>query len=367
MEESMTINVGVDLHKTQFTVYARNGEGMFGKYGTDAEGYKSFLAQLGIWCEQGHQVRLAVESTGNTRYFKRVMEKAGYGVTVINPLKFKVINESVKKTDRHDAATIAEFLEKDMLPEARLCSESSERLRRLLETRKTLVRSMVSIKNQIHGLLVSLGMEDSAASLQSKRGRQKVLDALDKADNGLAVHPLFETIDLLDAQVKKIEKELTALVEKDKTVELLRSIPGCGLITASTIRAYTDDIHRFRTYKQYSSFAGLAPWVQCSNETEHYGSITKRGPEQLRTALVQLVLGMVRMKKTTVSYRLMIRYAALKRQKGSGKSIIATARKLSKVIWFMLMTGKEFDPGLMIDKQIEKKADEMRTSYEKTA
>lgn len=48
-----------------------------------------------------------------------------------HPLKFKVINESVKKTDRHDAAMIAEFLEKDMLPEAWLCSEESETIRRL--------------------------------------------------------------------------------------------------------------------------------------------------------------------------------------------------------------------------------------------
>ena len=358
----MTINVGVDLHKTQFTVYARNGEGLYGKYGTDGAGYQGFVKQLGQWRAEGHQVRVAVESTGNTRYFKRVLEQAGYGVTVINPLKFKVINESVKKTDRHDAATIAEFLEKDMLPEARLCDESSERLRRLLETRKTLVRSIVAVKNQIHGLLVSLGMEDRAASLQSKRGRQAVLDALEKAANGLVVHPLFETIDLLDGQVKKLEKELAVLVEKDRTVELLRSIPGCGLITAATIRAYTDDITRFRTYKQYSSYAGLAPWVQSSNETTHYGSITKRGPEQLRTALVQLVLGMVRMKRTTLDYRLMIRYGSMKRQKGSGRSIIATARKLSKIIWFMLTADRPFDPGQMIAKDKKAKTDEMRAS-----
>jgi len=46
---------------------------------------------------------------------------------VINTLKFKVVNESVKKTDKHDAAVIAEFLEKDMLPQSHLCSRKSER------------------------------------------------------------------------------------------------------------------------------------------------------------------------------------------------------------------------------------------------
>jgi hypothetical protein len=67
----------------------------------------------------GEAVRVGVESTGNTRYFKGRMESAGVGVTVINTLKFKVVNESV---------TIAEFLKKDMLPESRLCSEESEQL-----------------------------------------------------------------------------------------------------------------------------------------------------------------------------------------------------------------------------------------------
>jgi len=45
-----------------------------------------------------------------------------------------VINESVKKTDKHDAATIAEFLSKDMLPESKLCSETSEQLKAALES-----------------------------------------------------------------------------------------------------------------------------------------------------------------------------------------------------------------------------------------
>jgi transposase len=84
-----------------------------------------------------HDIRIGVESTGNTRYFKHRMEEKGYSVIVINTMKFKVINESVKKTDKHDAATIAEFLAKDMLPESKLCSEDSEQLRRLLKVRST--------------------------------------------------------------------------------------------------------------------------------------------------------------------------------------------------------------------------------------
>jgi len=362
----MTISVGVDLHKTQFTVFARVGDGIFGKYLTTEDGYQEFLSQVQVWRNKGQSVRVGVESTGNTRYFKNRMEREGIEVRVINTLKFKVVNESVKKTDRHDAATIAEFLEKDMLPESRLCSEATEQLRRLLKVRTTLVRTNVTVKNQIHGLLTGLGMQDSRASLQSKRGRQRILDALAGADNGLVVQPLFQTIDRLEENVKLVEQKLTLLAENDRVVELLQTIPGCGKVTAWTIRAFTDDIRRFESFKKYSAFAGLVPWVQCSNTTEYYGRITKRGPEELRTALVQLVLGMRRSKKT-LSWRLMERYTAMKQEKGTGRTIVATARKLSKIIWCMLTADEPFDPSLMIDKRLKQKADSMRAALEVTA
>jgi transposase len=362
----MTINVGVDLHKTQFTVFVKQSGNQFEQYPTDEEGYKRFLVRAKRWLGQGKTVRVGVESTGNTRYFKNVMERAGIEVVVINTLKFKVVNESVKKTDRHDAATIAEFLEKDMLPESRLCSEESEQLRRLLKVRTTLVRTGVTVKNQIHALLTGLGMKDEKASLQSRRGRQKILDALQQAGNGLVVQPLFETIDALEGNVKRIEYEIAKLTEGDRAVELLMTIPGCGKIGAWTIRAFTDDIARFSSAKKYSAYAGLVPWVQNSNETIHHGRITKRGPEELRTALVQLVLGMRRC-RSTVSWRLMERYSEMKKIKGSGRSIIATARKMSKIIWCMLSSDEEFNPALMIDRNLVKKANSMRTASQLTA
>ena len=61
-----------------------------------------------------------MESTGNTRYFKRQLEGAGAAVHVINPQRFKVESQSVHKTDKYDAATIAKFLEADMMPQIKV-------------------------------------------------------------------------------------------------------------------------------------------------------------------------------------------------------------------------------------------------------
>jgi len=359
------VNVGVDLHKTQFTVCARkDGENRFAVFRTTNSGYEGFLKAVSEWQACGEIVRVGVESTGNTRYFKNRMEQAGVGVVVINTSKMKVINESVKKTDKHDAATIAEFLEKDMLPESILCSHESEQIRRLLKARTSLVKTTVVLKNQIHALLTAEGFEDVKGSLQSKKGRQRVLNALNQCKNGLVAQPLFDSIEQLEGSIKSIEKECRILMKGDRMVELLLTIPGCGEICAWIIRAYTDDINRFSSAKKYVSFAGLAPWVQNSNDTIHHGRITKRGPKELRTALVQVVMGLRRMKAKTLTWRLMQRYEMMKSAKGSGKSIIATARKIATIIWRILTVEEEFSVEKMVDKKLEKKAESMRQESE---
>jgi len=360
------MSVGVDLHKKQFTVYWRiegKEDGCNGCYGTDERGYVQFEKELEASVDRGYEVTVAVESTGNTRYFKNRIEKLGIGVVIVNTLKFKIVNESVKKTDRHDASTIAEFLEKDILPRARLCSQESEELRRLLKTRSTLVKTVVVVKNQIHGLLLSLGIESARGSLQSKKERRRVQDVLAAQQlSGAAVDPLFETIDRLSVEVKKLEKIIEEKTKDDRVVQLIRTIPGAGLITAATIRAYLDDIGRFGEAKQLAAYAGLVPWVQNSAERERHGRITKRGPNELRTALVQVVLGMVRNKRRTGTYRIMERYDRLKRAKGSGRSIIATARTLSEIIWHMLDRNEPFDETQMKNPEVRRKAREMQAA-----
>ena len=98
----MTCFIGVDLHKTQFTVHTRTENRVESmdqiiQYPVTNEGYANFLKRIRNLKTRGYEVKIGVESTGNTRYFKSQVEKAGAEVTVINTLKFKVINESTKK------------------------------------------------------------------------------------------------------------------------------------------------------------------------------------------------------------------------------------------------------------------------------
>ena len=51
-----------------------------------------------------------MESTGNTGYFVREIKDGVGGVKIINPTQFKIISQSVKKTDKRDVKIIAKYL-----------------------------------------------------------------------------------------------------------------------------------------------------------------------------------------------------------------------------------------------------------------
>ncbi len=75
-----------------------------------------------------------------------------------------------------------------------------------------------------------------------------------------------------------------------------------------------------------------------SNETVRRGKITKQGRKRLRTIVIRAVLPMAGRTKTP----LMELYEQKKREKGSGKAICATARKLLVIIYVMLKKGLDY-------------------------
>jgi len=293
--DMLNVSIGVDLHKQQFTCYfLKEKVGKYYEFPTNKVGINQFKFFVSTIISEGYSVKIAVESTGNTRYFKNEVEKLdGVKVVIVNTLRFKVVNESVNKTDKRDAKTIAEFLQKDMLPEVHLSSEESERLKRLLNSRKILVDSRVRLKNQIHGILLGMGIQSRAGQLNSKKGRKNVIDSIDNTDDKMIVEAIVDSINALDEKVKLLESKIEKLTENDRVVEILKSIPGTGKISSATVRSYIDNIKRFNHYNKLSAYCGLVPRVKCSDQKEYYGPITKRGPVELRTALIQMVLGMM--------------------------------------------------------------------------
>lgn len=361
-EQERRLCVGVDLHKSQFTVCAvlEDSEVLLEEvFKTEEEGYRNFSSRIhGFKEEHGCGVELAIETTGNARFFRNRMEAEGFGVVVVNTDKFKVITASTKKTDANDAATLAFYLCKEMLPEAHICDQTSEEIRRMLKTRTMLVCSTVRIKNQIHGMMLGYGIETRSAQMQSKKKRQELFR--DLADHGYSkftvtsLEVMLRILDGLGEQIKGAEKQLGQMVAENEDVPLLMTVPGIGIIGATTIAACTRDLDRFGgDFRRFAAYLGIVPGVHNSNESVHLGKITKRGPVELRTAFVQVALGMIRLPGVTSQWRLLKDYRLMKTGKGTGRAIIALTRKVARIVFTMLQTREPFDSSRMIRERFE--------------
>lgn len=96
-------------------------------------------------------------------------------LVVVNPSQFNVISMSTKKTDKHDVKVLAEFLEKDMLPEVRMKSELQAKISSLTQTREKLVQLRTVLKNKVNNLLSAYFIQIKREELSSEKGLLKII------------------------------------------------------------------------------------------------------------------------------------------------------------------------------------------------
>lgn len=326
--------IGVDLHKTQFTVcyLHKNGEHKIEVFKVDAKSIEAFKNTLNKSDE------VAVESTGNTGYFAREIKSLVKAVRIINPTQFKIISASVKKTDEHDAVTIAKYLSKGLIPEVRMRTKEESQIASLIGTRDKFVKLRSSLKNKIHNILNANGIVTKREIFGSDKGLNKALTLDIEASYQFELRVIIEQIRSLNKSIDEIDK---ALIEKGKKLDghkSITSLTGIGDISATILLNTIGDVHDFADDKKIAAYIGIVPRVAISNEASHYGKITKMGNKIARTALVQSTLIAIRYNPYLRKF-----YFRLKAKKGSGKAIIATARKFLTIIYRTLKNKWVFE------------------------
>lgn len=324
MKKSGKRYIGVDLHQDNFFVCMRQGsEQQFRRW--KMEQVKEFAGGLRARDE------LAVEATGNTRWFCQAIAAQLGRVVVVNPHQFRVISESVKKTDRRDAALLAEYLEKDLLPEVRQKTLPESEMAQLVSARHQLVKMRTMLKNQLHGLLRSYGLRVSKQGMQSAKQRLQLaqLELPTLADVQRRV--LLEQIHSAGRAILELERHIQPAAEQLPGYRNLRSIRGIGALSAGVLLSAIGRVQDFPEPGKLAAYFGMVPSVQQSNQSEHHGRITRAGNKLARTTLVQCALIAKRYNPSLQQF-----YQRIRHRRGTGKAILATARKLLTLIYYTL-------------------------------
>jgi transposase len=250
----------------------------------------------------------------------------------------KVIVNSTKKTDKADSELLAFYLSKGMLPEIIMKDEYSSQIKSLCNTRDKLVKLRTALKNKIHNILLSHGIISKREDFSSEKGLQKAQSYALEEIAEVELDVIVAQIHHLNEGIRKLDQKIESKGKDLKGYKNITSIKGIGPKSGTILLSVIGDIDRFPSQKRLDAYFGIVPRVRNSSDTIHHGRITKQGSKLGRTTLVQCTLIAIRYSPYLREF-----YLRLKTKKGSGKAIIATARKLLGIIYQTLKNDWIFE------------------------
>jgi len=324
--------VGLDVHKEFCQACVMNAKGVV----RSNEKFKSTQEELDEFLSRFKDAKFVLESTGIWEFIYEGIESKGFEVVLAHPLKVRAIAEARVKTDKVDAETLAHLLRANLIPRSHVPSRDVRNLRQLVRLRAYLVRQSTGFKNRIHAELRRRGIRppDYLRKIFSGRG-VKWIRSLDIP----TINASLNCLDGIGEQIDKLNEMLLDEFEQRRNAQLISTIPGIGFYGALLIASEIDDVRRFPHPSRLCAYAGLVPVVRQSASSVRYGSISKDGSKYLRWILTESIHIH---KRVCPDSQLSKSYQKIARRRGKQVALIATARKLLNVIYWMLVRDEEY-------------------------
>ncbi len=155
------MNIGLDVHKknSYYTMVDESGtELKKDRFPTTCEGLDEFASTL------PEEVKVAIEASTSGIFVYEYLDGRGIEVHLAHPALVKPFAKKHVKTDKVDSKVLAQLLRMDYLPESYVPGKEIRDLRVIVRHRASLVRLRTSIKNRVHALLASEGIQTSEFS-----------------------------------------------------------------------------------------------------------------------------------------------------------------------------------------------------------
>jgi transposase len=389
----MRFFVGIDVSKEKFDACGIGEEGKkrFSiSCSMDREGFDKLILQLPA--ERKTSLLLGMESTASYHIaLFSYLTAQGYRVAIINPLliaNFAKLSLRKTKTDKKDAFTIAQFL---LLQKEALATHTGsprlEELKDLSRRRERLVDQMTSLKNDMKRILsvtfpeletitgvftkstLRLLTQFPSAHVIRTAGYDAIVDIVISRSKGRKSSSSVQTLidaatssvgvasptkDLILKQEASLLLHMTEQAEETmkfmrslcdekmkKDREILTSMKGIGEKTAlNFLIEMGGDIRLFNNDKKLIAAAGLDPTTYTSGKYKGKSKISKRGNRHLRRVIWLMAVRVI------ISNDLFRAYFFKRRKEGLiyKMAVLATAHKLIRVMFSMLVNKRRFEP-----------------------
>jgi transposase len=326
------INVGIDVGKRtcQAALKAEDGRLLDElRFENTSQGVQELLKHIAV---QGGEARAVVESTAN--YWIRVhdlLEAHGVDTILANPRKTKLIAEAKIKSDELDARTLATLLQGNLVFESYVPSKAKQEDRTLIRHRASLVKMRTEVRNRIHAILAKHELNHEYSDLFGKKGSEWLRSLQLEGVDETVLKTNLALLKTLDEQIEAVTVEIAKTACNQEDIQILMTMPGVDFYSAMVIASEIGDVKRFPTQWKLVAYAGLAPTQHQSGEYERRGGITKQGSKWLRWILVQAAQHARQHDPRFKTY-----YDRIAKRRGPQKAVVAVAKEMLVVIWFML-------------------------------
>ena len=207
----MTVYVGMDVHRKRSQVAIIDAAGVQQRNRNLANDPAKLVPILGA-LPPGTPV--AFEAAYGWGWLVDLLEELELEPHLVHPSRCKAIASARLKNDKVDAATLAQLLRADLLPEAWIAPQATRDLRAVLRHRASLVRLSTLCKNRIHAVLADRGIGEDRI-LWTGSGRAWLATLNLSPSPPMVVEDCGGLLDALATPIARLEREITGLAKPD--------------------------------------------------------------------------------------------------------------------------------------------------------
>lgn len=329
--------IAVDLAKSVFQVAVSHRPGHL-----DEERRLSRDRFLAFFAQRP-PATIVLEACGSAHYWARQLQPFGHAVRLLPPHDVRPYVRR-NKTDRTDAKGLLEANRNEEIHPVPVKTIEHQAIASLHRLRSTWLATRTARLNTLRGLLREFG-------IFIPTGSQRVVPRVRALHEDPAVPPLLhatlaaacDEIERLEVNMRAVERQLAALADDMPDVQLLQTVPGVGLITATALVALVTDIRRFPSGRHFASFLGLTPREDSSALRRRLGAISKQGDVYVRMLLTHGARSLVWHAKAAerpTSLQLWAMQTELRR--GRNVAAVAMANKLARIVWAVWVQQRPF-------------------------
>lgn len=303
---------GIDVAKAHVDLYETTTR-RHSRFANSPSGIRACVALLVSLSPR----RIVMENTGGYEAdLALALDEASQPVVVVNPRQVRDFGRAagrLAKTDRIDAATLAEYAAVMQPPRRVLQDTRGRELKALVGRRRQLIKMRTAEMNR------------------REHVRQKAIRK--------SIAAVIRTI---DRELAKIEREITDRIRESpllqQKVQVLLSVPGIGPTTANMLVAMVPELGALNR-RQIAALIGVAP-INRDSGSYRGKRMTGAGRQEVRTRLY--------MPTVVACYHNPVLMQFYKRLLDKGKAkmtaLIAAMRKLLTILNTMLAKGELWKP-----------------------